>query len=464
MKANNSKVLMKVAVNACRLLLAVTFLASGFLKADDPLGTVYKMQDYIASLSIGHIPGLILLVASVALSLTEFSIGISLLFGISRRPTARLTAVFMTAMTLLSIYIYIFNPVEDCGCFGDAIVLSNGMTLVKNIILLSAALIITKYHFLQIEFVSDNSKWLVSTISMLYLPAFAIYCIINLPMFDFRPYKIGTDLKEVYDSYNDGEQMADVKIIYEKDGKTLELNADDDDPDSTWHYVETRRGDIDTQSVKASSLFVTNADGDDITEDIIYNDGYTFLLVIPNLRRADEGCIDLVNEIYEYATDHAYDFYCLTASEDTLSQQYWNEHTGAEYPFYFADERELKTMVRATPGLILLHDGKIIQKWSNHALPDEYTLTDSLENLPIGKITEDSNNKKIGNIIMMFIIPLLLLTIIDRLLTGWKFYRKMKQKTTELNLDGLDKRLNLENFERKISSSFEDDKKEKDNN
>ena len=102
---------MKVAVNACRLLLAVTFLASGFLKADDPLGTVYKMQDYIASLSIGHIPGLILLVASVALSLTEFSIGISLLFGISRRPTARLTAVFMTAMTLLSIYIYIFNPV-----------------------------------------------------------------------------------------------------------------------------------------------------------------------------------------------------------------------------------------------------------------------------------------------------------------------------------------------------------------
>ncbi|MCR5312195.1 MAG: DoxX family protein [Bacteroidaceae bacterium] len=450
MRINSETLPMKVIVNACRLLLAVTFILSGFLKADDPLGTVYKMQDYLASFGINNIPGLALVVVAIALSFLEFTIGINLLFGISRRPTARMTAVFMMIMTAFTVYIFIFDPVKDCGCFGDAIILTNGQTLLKNIILLTAALIITKWHFLQIEFVSDNIKWLISTIGMLYLPGFAIYCIINLPMFDFRPYKIGTDLRAVYEATNSAPSV-NVKIIYEKNGKTIELEADDDDPDSTWHYVETRREIKNEKQLQTSAFFVQDAEETDITEDIVFDEGYSFLLIIPNLKKSDEGCIDLVNEIYEYSIDNNYAFYCITGSEDEKSQIYWNEHTGAEYPFYTSDERELKTIVRASPGLVLLHDGKIVGKWSNHNLPDEYILTDRLENIPIGKIAENSTNKKMGYTLMMFIIPLLILTIIDRSLIGWKFYREMKRKSKDISLGEIDKRLMLDKIEKKIS-------------
>ena len=450
MEIRNRHLIVKIMVNVFRLLLAVTFITSGFVKADDPHGTVYKLQDYLTALGIKSVPELALLVASVGLSFIEFTMGVSMLFGISRKPTARLSAAFMTVMTLVTAYIFIFNPIEDCGCFGDAIILTNGQTLAKNIVLLIAAIIVTRWHTLLVEFISDNTKWLVSSISMIYLPAFAIYCIIHLPVFDFRPYKIGTDMRSVLDGK---EQAMKVRVIYEKDGKRIEVSPDDDDPDDTWKYVETRRTVVNENLIKAADFAVLDYEGNDVTEDIIYNDGYTFMLVIPNLRKADEGCIDLVNEIYEYSKDNDYGFYCLTGSEDEASQRYWTDHTGAEYPYYTADDRMLKTIVRAAPGLVLLKDGMIIQKWSNHNLPDEYVLTDRLEKLSIGKITEDSTNAKIGSILLMFIVPLLILTIIDRMFAGWHFYSEMKRKSKELNLDEIDKRLKLEKIEKKITNN-----------
>ncbi len=453
MKINNTHLLMKIMVNACRLLLAVTFIISGFVKADDPYGTVYKMQDYLMAVGVYSIPDLALLVASIALSFIEFTMGISMLFGISRKPTARLAAMFMTIMTVITAYIFLFNPVEDCGCFGDAIILTNGQTLAKNIVLLIAAIIVTKWHTLLIELVSDNTKWLISTISMLYLPAFAIHCIINLPVFDFRPYKIGTDLREILEGKT---EAMEVTVVYEKDGKTIELSPDDEDPDETWHYVETRRTIKDANLIKATDFAVLDENNEDVTEEIVYSDGYTFLLVIPDLKNADEGCIDLVNEIHEYATNNEYGFYCLTGSEDEKSQRYWTDHTGADYPYFTSDDRTLKTIVRAAPGLVLLKDGKIIRKWSNHNLPDEYALTDRLEKLPIGKATVNSTRHKIWNILLMFIVPLLILTIIDRMFIGWKFYREMKSKTQDLNLKELDKRLKLEELEKRISKKNEE--------
>ncbi len=449
MKIRNRDLLMKIAVNACRLLLAVVFIFSGFVKADDPNGTVYKLQDYLAALGMTSMPELALLVASVGLSFVEFTMGISLLFGISRRPTARLSAAFMTVMTILTAYIFIFNPIEDCGCFGDAVVLTNGQTFAKNIILLAAAIVIMRWHYLLVEFISDNTKWLVSSISMLYLPAFAIYCIVNLPVFDFRPYRVGTDMRSVLEGK---EEAMEVRVIYEKDGKRIEVSPDDDDPDESWTYVETRRTVINDDAIKAADFAVLDEEDNDVTEDIVYGDGYTFLLVIPDLRKADEGCIDLVNEIYEYAKDNGYGFYCLTGSEDRKAHSYWTDHTGAEYPYFTADERMLKTVVRAAPGLVLMKDGVIIRKWSNFNLPDEYTLTDRLERLPIGRMTEESTRSKMGNILLMFIIPLLILTIIDRTFAGWHFYKEMKRRSKELSLGEIDKRLKLEEIEKKLSS------------
>lgn len=362
-----------VVVNVCRLLLAATFIFSGFVKANDPLGTVYKLEDYVHAMAWFTLPDTFLLGCAVILAFFEFTLGVYVLFGIKRKATSGIMLAFMVVMTLLTVYIAIANPVEDCGCFGDVLILSNGATLAKNIVLLGAAVLIRRYYRLQKNFLGSAAKWLVAFVSLCSIIGYAVYCIICLPVLDFRPYKVGTNLREAVTSAS-GEEKFDVKIVYEKDGETMELSADDEDPDSTWTYVETRRTPIVAQDLATADFYVADADGEDITEDILYADGYTLLLIIPNLMNADEGCVDKVNGLYDYAHEHGWDFYCLTSSSDEEAQTYWEEHTGAEYGYCIAEERMLKTVVRGQPGLVLLHDGIILKKWGNYNLPDEEDL------------------------------------------------------------------------------------------
>ncbi len=369
--------LQTVAVNVCRLLLAATFIFSGFVKANDPLGTVYKLEDYVHAMAWFTLPDTFLLGCAVILALFEFTLGVYLLFGMKRKATSAITLAFMVVMTLLTVYIAIANPVEDCGCFGDVLILSNGATLAKNIVLLGAAVLVSRYYQLQKDFLGSTAKWLIAFVSLCLIIVYAVYCIVCLPVLDFRPYKVGTNLREAVTS---NQQKFDVKIVYEKDGQTLELSAEDEDPDSTWTYVETRRTPIETQHLATADFYVADADGEDVTEEILLADGYTLLLIIPDLMNADEGCVDKVNEVYDYAQEKGWGFYCLTSSEDQRAQTYWNDHTGAEYMYYIAEERMLKTVVRGQPGLVLLQDGVIVKKWGNYNLPDDAELQEVAPN------------------------------------------------------------------------------------
>lgn len=369
--------LLTVAVNVCRLLLAATFIFSGFVKANDPLGTVYKLEDYVHAMAWFTLPDTFLLGCAVILALFEFTLGVYLLFGMKRKATSAITLAFMVVMTLLTVYIAIANPVEDCGCFGDVLILSNGATLAKNIVLLGAAVLVSRYYRLQKDFLGSTAKWLIAFVSLCLIIAYAVYCIVCLPVLDFRPYKVGTNLREAVTS---NQQKFDVKIVYEKDGQTMELSAEDEDPDSTWTYVETCRTPIETQHLATADFYVADADGEDVTEEILLADGYTLLLIIPDLMNADEGCVDKVNEVYDYAQEKGWGFYCLTSSEDQRAQTYWNDHTGAEYMYYIAEERMLKTVVRGQPGLVLLQDGIIVKKWGNYNLPDDAELQEVAPN------------------------------------------------------------------------------------
>ena len=360
-------------VNVCRLLLAVTFIFSGFVKANDPLGTVYKLEEYVNSVAWLTLPETFLLGCAVILAVFEFLLGVYILIGISTPKTSRATVAFMTVMTLLTVYIVIANPVSDCGCFGDVVKLSNWETLGKNVVLLAAAIVCERYKRLQLNFLGAGVKWFISLISLCFIAGYTVYCIVCLPVMDFSLYKEGVSLQR---GGNAGREQYDIKIIYEKDGKMLELNVDDDDPDSTWTYVETRRTELTDTDVSVADFFVSDMNDEDVTEDITFADGYTFLLVIPNLMRADEGCVDRVNDIYDYANEHDFGFYCLTASVDERSQAYWSEHTGAEYTYSIADESMLKSIVRGNPGLILLHDGTIVKKWSNYNMPSSDELVE----------------------------------------------------------------------------------------
>lgn len=430
-----------VAANLARFVLAVTFLFSGFVKANDPLGFAYKLGDYATALGMTTLPFFALLFAAIALAVFEFALGVYLSFNINGRKMGGLSIVFMTVMTLITIYIYIYSPVEDCGCFGDVLILSNGATLAKNVVLLSLAVVYAWLHKYQVKFISGNTEWVVSTFSILFVLAYSIHSVRALPVLDFRPYSIGTNLREAIEGTDSPDY--DIRIVYQRGNDMLELTADDDDPDSTWEYVETRRIPLNTSngasgnlkwgvSSLASEFYVENADGEDITDDIIYDEGYVFLVIIPNLYETDEGCTDQVNGLYDYCTDNGYSMYCLTASSDSLDFIYWNEHTGSEYPFAIGDERMLKTIVRSSPGLVLLHDGVVVNKWSNTQLPSEYELKAPLDELPLAEVKPQSIEHKLVNILFSFLVPLLLFVLVDRMAMGWQFYRKWKRRSKEI--------------------------------
>jgi triosephosphate isomerase len=173
-------------------------------------------------------------------------------------------------------------------------------------------------------------------------------------------------------------------------------------------------------------------DGEDITDSLLNQKGYLFLLVAPHVEQADDSQLDLINQMYEYADEHDYPFYALTASGEK-GINFWRDITGAEYPFCQTDEIVLKTIIRSNPGLVLLKDGVIIRKWSHNSLPDEYELTDRLENLEIGKIDKETMAEKILVIVLWYLLPLLLLTIADRLWAWTKWINGKKQSNTDIS-------------------------------
>jgi triosephosphate isomerase len=384
--------LKKIAVNIARLVLAVTFILSGFVKAVDPLGTEYKITDYLEAMHLGHLlPDYAALILSVLLSAAEFCLGIFLLFAIQRRLTSRLILLMMAIMTPLTLWLALANPISDCGCFGDALVLTNWQTFFKNVVLLGCAVVVVLWPRLMFRFVSQSNQWIVINYSVLFILGISAWCLYYLPLFDFRPYHIGTNLREQWQRTMDGEDLPYADFF-------IELN--------------------DKEGM------------DDITEQVLNDSGYVFLLVSPYLEQADDSRLDLINELYEYAHEHSYAFYCLTSSTEQDIKR-WSERTGAEYPFCTTDGIALKTVIRSNPGVVLLKNGIIIRKWSHNDLP---TISESqtampLERLPYGKMPETTVSEKIAMLLMWFVLPLTLLTMADRLWMWTKWLRRRPRKS-----------------------------------
>ncbi|MCH5310475.1 MAG: triose-phosphate isomerase [Prevotella sp.] len=420
---------MKVVVNVCRLVLALTLVLSGFVKAVDPIGTQYKINDYLEAWGLYAIVGdTVTLLSSVLLSAIEFVMGICLLFAIRRRLVSRLVLVVMAFMTVLTLWLAIANPISDCGCFGDAIKLTNWQTFWKNIVLLVCAAVVCARPLDMVRFISKTNQWIVTNYSVVFIMAVSGYSLYLLPMFDFRPYHVGADIRQGMDMPEDAEQpQFETTFILEKDGEKKEFTADNY-PDSTWTFVDSKTVQLTEGYVPPIHDFsITTEEGDDITEEVIGDKGYTFLLIAPHLEQADDSRLDRINEIYDYAQEQGYPFYCLTASSDNARQR-WRNITGAEYPYCTTDETTLKTMIRSNPGLMLLKDGKVIRKWSHNKLPYQEVLTERLEKLEIGKMPKESTSGKILNIVMWFVLPLVLLTFADRL-WAWTTWLKKKKRS-----------------------------------
>ena len=412
-----------IITTVCRFVLAVVFIFSGFVKAIDPLGTQYKIQDYLDALGWTDVfPESIPFIVAALLGMLEFCLGVYLFFGIRRIIAPRAVVAVMAIMTPLTFWLALDNPVSDCGCFGDAVVLTNWETFGKNVVLLAMSLVVLKWRKRIFPLATTRFDWLIALYGFLYIFCMTIYCYRHLPIFDFRPYYVGADIRQGMEIPEGKEPTEfETRFVLQKDGVEKEFTLENY-PDSTWTFVDSRT------VVKKKGYeppihdfsMIRYEDGEDITEQVLADERYTFLLVAHQLEQASDSRIDLINELYDYCLEYGYAFYCLTSSsdEDILK---WQEDTGAEYPFCLMDNITLKTMVRSNPGLILLKKGVVIHKWNVVDFPDEYQLSRSLEELPFGEISQKPFANRLFGVFVWFAFPLFLMCMSD---LAWERYRK----------------------------------------
>ncbi len=370
-----------LAVNVCRLLLALTFIFSGTVKLIDPRGFEYKLEDYATEFSLRSLmPLFVPLALAVALSMLEFVLGVNLLFGIRRRLSSWLVLLFMLVVTPLTLYIAVTGTIVDCGCFGDAVVLTNWQTFWKNVVLLAAAIVVVWRGRLMTRFISEHNQWTIASYAVVFSLALALYSVWRLPVIDFRPYHVGVDLAQaIEDEWNSPE----LEPVY-------------------------------------ADFSIDTEDRGDITLEWLSQAGYKFLLIAPQLEEADDSAIDDLNNIYDYSQQHGYPFLCLTASSEE-AQELWTSMTGAEYPFAFTDAVCLKTVIRSNPGLLLLSDGVIVRKWPNSHLPHyEEDVTPPLEELNVAQPAERSYTKGGLRLLLWFCLPFLVIAALDRMWVALK--------------------------------------------
>ena len=430
-----SQRLLKMTVNLCRIIVALTFIFSGFVKAIDPIGLQYKLQDYLGAIGIpGFLPDWMLLIMAVLLAAVEFCMGIFLLFAIQRRLISKLIVVFMSIMTLITVWLVVANPVKDCGCFGDALHLTNTETLVKNIILLGCSIVIMRRPLAMFRFISESNQWIVINYTIVFIFVCSGLSLYYLPLFDFRPYRIGTNIPRGMEIPKDAEQpLFETTFIMEKGGQRKEFTLNDY-PDSTWKFIDSKTVQVKEGYIPPIHDFsvADRKTGKDLTDSVLRHKGYTFLLIAPYLERADDSNFGDIDQLYEYAQTYNIPLYCLTASTAKAIQR-WRDITGAEYPFCITDETTLKTIVRSNPGLLLLKDGTIINKWSHNQLPNGAKLSLPITQSALGKMPQDSVPGKILEIILWFILPLTLLTLADRL-WAWSKWVRLKEKKDKQRL------------------------------
>ena len=365
----NNKKALHITGSIARTLLALTFLFSGFVKAVDPLGTVYKIQDYLHEGFGGIFQWAIPAagVAAVCLIALEWLLGIAMLLNVRTQWTSWITLLFYCIMTPLTLYIAIANPVSDCGCFGDALVITNWQTFWKNIILLllSICLVICRKAIPELF-----SWWMEIIIALAALGSVAGimgYSYTHLPQIDFRPYKVGNHIPTLMEIPDDAEvDQYEITLIYAKDGKeqtfTLE-NYPKGDPE--WTFVDQKSVLVKKGYVPPIHDFeIETLEGDYITQDILESEEPIALVVMYDLTKTDTTQLDkLMYMIHEYPR-----VYFLTASGEEeifafAEELGWDEETTYS-TFCFTDPITLKTIVRANPGVIVVQNGTIIDKYN----------------------------------------------------------------------------------------------------
>ena len=368
----------RLIASISRTLLGLVFIFSGVVKAIDPLGTVYKIEDYLKAFG-GFFTELLPMaeVAAWGLIILELLLGVCMVLNIRTQWTSWVSLLFYLVMTPLTLYIALTNPVSDCGCFGDAVVLTNWQTFWKNVVLIVLAIVLVALRKHTRQLWSNWMEMVLAVLTIVVAMAFMTWTRLHLPLKDFRPYKVGNHLPTLMEYPEDAEpDVYEYAFVYEKDGVEQTFTLENyPKGDSTWTFVRQ-----DSRLIKKGyeppihDLEIVNAEGDDLTWDILESEEPVTLVVMYDLKKADKKqiakVVNLASNLSPFASSpdsliaSSPNFYILTGSGTDDIINFCLEYPALSDYICTCDPVTLKTIVRANPGAIVVQNGTVMDKYN----------------------------------------------------------------------------------------------------
>ena len=363
---------MRLLWNIFRIILGVTFIFSGFVKGIDPWGSTYKFIDYFNAWGMESLTPYALYLG-ILLPIAEFFIGIALALNIFAFFSSTMSLIFMIFFTIVTLISAITNPVTDCGCFGDALLLTNWQTFFKNLGLLTLAYFIWRSAKLYRARFTLTKMILSFTVIFIFLFLMS-YSYNHLPVIDFRPYKKGVNIKEAMTIPEGAPIDIYENTFYYMNKKTGEQKLFDESnypwqDTLNWEFVSMNPHRVQKgYSPPIQNFTMTNEDGEDLKDIFLDSDIYIFILIAREMNNIEAEKLKGIHELLSYTKTNGLGFIGLTSSNknDILT---FTHDNGFDFAFYFTDPITLKTMIRSEPGLFLLHKGTIVDKWHYNDFP-----------------------------------------------------------------------------------------------
>lgn len=371
----------------CRLLTGGAFIFSGFSKSIDPWGTLYKFNEYFDALGINAWENLTL-AAVMMLCVIEFVTGVSLLLGCFRRGAPILCAAIMAVMLPLTLWIAIADPVADCGCFGDALIISNWATFWKNVVLSAAAVWLIKFNSSTTWLITPALQWIALVAECGFIGCISLAGYNYQPLIDFRTNPIGSPIIE--DNDDNSESFV---FIYSKDGETKEFGETDDlpDEDSGWSFVERKSLNNDSGennlAKKVNELRIWDpADGEDVSEEVLRTEGEQFIVLMPELRKVSVATAWQLNSLHDWSQKKNISMIAVVAL-DSVGMERWRDLAIPVYPIYTADDTSIKIVARGNPAIVYTRDGIIQWKstFQSLGISDFMTLGTDVDAKSLGR-------------------------------------------------------------------------------
>jgi uncharacterized membrane protein YphA (DoxX/SURF4 family) len=363
----------KYLVLVSRIIVGLTFIFSGFVKAVDPVGSQIKISEYLLAYGMEWLVPLALF-AGIVLCSIEFILGASLIFGVKSRLIATSALILMAFFTLQTLLSALTNPVTDCGCFGDALKLTNWETFYKNVVLIIFAFVVFLSRNQIKPIFSNFPEWNAVAIAALLILFVAIGSYRFLPMIDFLPYKVGKDIKKQMIIPEGAARDVYKTVIIYRNKKTKEIKefSDSNIPsDDAWEWIETKNELIKKGYVPPIHDFsITSLDGEDFTQKFLDEEGYRILIVQEQLKNSlPKGQEDLNNLVADLVKDREVKVWALTSSLAPDVKKYCRDNM-VKYSFFNTDQTTLKTIIRSNPGVLLLKNNEILKKWPSRRIPE----------------------------------------------------------------------------------------------